>query len=117
MLYVDPTTKTLLDPDSAIHPFSMASKIKSEDYPSFKEIMHMSPKEQAKWLDLWMKKFKLYSKPALVSSRTVQMSSRNKKKLLSPHRRFARNGNHRVKSHATRVNSVFAASPKGNWYL
>ena len=51
MLYVDPTTKTLLDPDSAIHPFSMASKIESEDYPSFKEIMRMSPEERAKWLD------------------------------------------------------------------
>ena len=42
MFYVDPTTKTLLDPDSAIHPFSMASKLESEDYPSFKEIMRMS---------------------------------------------------------------------------
>ena len=29
----------------------MASKIESEDYPSFKEIMRMSPKERAKWLD------------------------------------------------------------------
>ena len=37
--------------DSAIHPFSMASKLESEDYPSFKEIMRMSPEERAKWLD------------------------------------------------------------------
>ena len=48
---MDPTTKTLLDPDSAIHPFSMASKLKREDYPSFKEIMRMSPEERANWLD------------------------------------------------------------------
>ena len=51
MFYVDPTTKTLLDPDSAIHLFSMASQLESEDYPSFKEIMRMSPEERAKWLD------------------------------------------------------------------
>ena len=51
MLHVDPTMKTLLDPDSAIHPFSMASKVESEDYPSFKEIMRMSLEERAKWLD------------------------------------------------------------------
>ena len=48
--YVDRRTKELLDAD-AIHPLSMASKMESEDYPSFKEILRMDPDERAKWFD------------------------------------------------------------------
>ena len=50
-LYMDQKTKEVLDPDSAIHPFSLASKMESEDYPTFKEIMRMDPKERDLWFD------------------------------------------------------------------
>ena len=49
-LHVDAKTKELLNPDM-IHPFSLASKLESEDYPSFKEILRMPPEERSKWFD------------------------------------------------------------------
>ena len=48
--YVDPKTKELLDPD-AFHPLALASKLESEDYPSFKEILRMDHEEREKWFD------------------------------------------------------------------
>ena len=50
-LYVDPVAKELLDPDAAIHPFAMASKLESEDYPTFREILRMDPDERERWFD------------------------------------------------------------------
>jgi len=50
MSKVDRKTKELLDPD-AIHPFSLAAKMDSEDYPTFKEILRMDPEERSKWFD------------------------------------------------------------------
>ena len=50
-LQMDARTKEILDPDAAIHPFSLAAKLESEDYPSFKEILRMAPNERDKWFD------------------------------------------------------------------
>ena len=47
---MDGCTKELLDAD-AIHPLSMASKMESEDYPSFKEILKMDTADRSKWFD------------------------------------------------------------------
>ena len=47
--YVDPKTKELLDPEAAIHPFGLAAKMESEDYPNFREILRMDPEEREKW--------------------------------------------------------------------
>ena len=49
--YVDKDTKEVLDPESAFHPFALASKMESEDYPSFREIMRMDAEEQDRWFD------------------------------------------------------------------
>jgi len=43
--FYDTETCELMDPDG-IHPFSLASKLNSEDFLSFCEIMNMSPKEK-----------------------------------------------------------------------
>ena len=48
--YVDPATKELLDTD-AFHPLALSSKMESDDYPSFKEILRMDPEERNKWFD------------------------------------------------------------------
>jgi len=50
-LYVDTDTRELLDPDNAIHPFAMASKLESQDYPTFQEILRLSHEERSKWFD------------------------------------------------------------------
>ena len=49
-MHMDPKTKELLNPDM-IHPFTLSSKLESEDYPSFKEILRMPPEERSKWFD------------------------------------------------------------------
>ena len=49
-MHVCPKTKELLNPDM-IHPFTLSSKLESEDYPSFKEILRMPPEERSKWFD------------------------------------------------------------------
>ena len=49
-LHVNAKTKELLDPDG-IHPFALSSKMESEDYPSFKDILRMAPEERSKWFD------------------------------------------------------------------
>jgi hypothetical protein len=48
--FFDDATCELLDPDG-IHPFCLASKMSSEDFPTFKEILRQSPEERNKWLD------------------------------------------------------------------
>ena len=50
-MFMDSKTKELLDPDAAIHPFSLSAKLESEDYPSFKEIIRMPADERQKWFD------------------------------------------------------------------
>jgi len=52
MQFYDIDTCELVDPDG-IHPFSLASKLNSEDVCSFQEIMNMSSEEinNSKWLD------------------------------------------------------------------
>ena len=49
--FVDRQTKELLDPDAAIHPFSLAAKLENEDYPSYRDIMRMDAEERNKWFD------------------------------------------------------------------
>ncbi len=48
--FYDAETCELQDPDG-IHPFCLASKIQSQDYPTYREIMRMEPEERNKWLD------------------------------------------------------------------
>ena len=48
--FLDQETCELLDPEG-LHPFCLASKMQSEDYPSFREIMRMEPEERNKWMD------------------------------------------------------------------
>ena len=48
--FYDTETCELEDPDG-IHPFSLASKLNSKDFPFFHEIINMSPEERNKWLD------------------------------------------------------------------
>jgi hypothetical protein len=43
-------TMELLD-SNAIHPFALASKLHNEDFPSYKDILRMSPEERNKWMD------------------------------------------------------------------
>ena len=47
--HVDRKTQEILDPNAAFHPFALAAKVESEDYPTFKEILRMDPEERDKW--------------------------------------------------------------------
>jgi len=46
----DNKTYELVDSDG-LHPFCLASKMSSEDFPSYQEIMHLSLEERNKWFD------------------------------------------------------------------
>ena len=48
---MDGRTKEILDVDLAIHPFSLAAKMESDDFPGFREIMRMDLEERNRWLD------------------------------------------------------------------
>ena len=72
----------------------------------------MSPEEQAKWLDSMDDEIQ-----ALFKTGTCEFADRadvlkERKEIVKFTWAFARNGNHLVKSHATRVDSVFAAISK-----
>ena len=48
--FLDPESYELLDA-AGLHPFLLVSKLNSDDFPSFKEVMRMPKEEQDKWFD------------------------------------------------------------------
>ena len=48
---LDPVTAELFCPDEAFHPFAFASKVQSEDFPSYQEILQMPDDERKKWIE------------------------------------------------------------------
>ena len=48
--FFDTETCELVDSDG-LHPFCLASKMQSEDFPSYRDILRMSHEERVKWFD------------------------------------------------------------------
>ena len=48
---IDNETLELFCLDDAFHPFAFASKVQSEDFPTYKEVLQMPDEEHRKWID------------------------------------------------------------------
>ena len=48
---IDHETLELFCPDEAFHPFAFASKVQSEDFPTYKEVLQMPNEERRKWIE------------------------------------------------------------------
>ena len=48
---IDHETLELFCPDEAFHPFAFASKVQSEDFPTYKEVLQMPDVERRKWIE------------------------------------------------------------------
>ena len=62
----DAETCKLVDPDG-LHPFCLASKLNTNDHPSFKEVLHMDKELHDDWFDAMDKNFKTCSNPELLN--------------------------------------------------
>ena len=48
---LDPVSREILCPDQAFHPFAFATKVQSEDFPTYQEILQMPDDERHKWIE------------------------------------------------------------------
>jgi hypothetical protein len=49
-MYLDPDSLVLYDAEEALHPFAFATKVQSEDFPSYQEVVRMNREERMKWM-------------------------------------------------------------------